>query len=274
MKWWKKFFDKSRVKDKSFRKKYTYYFALTFITPVLVILIANVYSSQVLEKQILQSNKKVLKQFFDLVEGEMEGILKDAYAVAIDMEVQEYAGFNVHETSIDLSKKVSLNDKLRNYCIGYEDVFVWYSDRDYVVSGTNPVSVTSFTGIEKYSKKFYDGDENIWLKTQDAVNNKSLSQMLWTLTQKEGSQRFAVSINRYQSISKLQNYVVTLVVDGAFIERCIGEGILVQGENALLFNSEGELLYSYMPLETASLNEEYRNTGIYEIEKDGKKSTF
>lgn len=280
MEWLKRISEKiylvtgSRVKDKSFRRKYKYYYALTFITPVLVILLANMYSSQILKKQILKSNEKVLKQFFDLVEGEMAGVLKDAYSIAIDLEVQEYGGFITQEKNIDLSKKASLVDKLNNYCIGYEDVFVWYSDKDYVVSGINPVAVTTFTGLEAYSKAFYGENERIQTEMQGALNNKALSQILWPITQEEESQCFAVSINRYQGISKLPNYVMALVVDASFIERCIGDGVLVQGENAMLFNEEGELLYSHEPLGTSFLEEKYRSTGTYEIEKDGKRSTF
>lgn len=266
-------FKRDWEKNKSYRRKYTWYYALTFMLPVLVICVANIYSNQIIKKQTLQSNQKILTQFFNLVEEELGGIQKDAYSFVTDRDVWEYAEVLGQRTDI-WNKKIELLDKLSVYCRdkGYEDVFVWYRDADRVISGLNPV--TDFMDLEGYCESYYPGNDKVSAGIEKALKEEPLKSVLWSVKQEDGSQYFAVSVKRYPETSKLCQYEVAMIVDGAFFEQCIGDGVLVKGENALFFNKEGELLYSYIDSETTSLEEAYRATGVYEIKKNGKISTF
>ena len=50
---------KKVLEDKSYRKKYRYYYALTFLIPIMVILLANILSQNIVKAQVIQSNERL-----------------------------------------------------------------------------------------------------------------------------------------------------------------------------------------------------------------------
>jgi len=263
------------TKNKSYRRKYMYYYALTFIVPILLVFLVNIYSSQIIKKQTLQSNQKVLKQFFNLVEAELDSMIGNAYLLACRHEVFEFSEWLEQEMNMDyLNTKTELLEKIRSFDTNgrYHDMFLWYADSDAVVSGMKPA--TDSIGIEEYCSMYYDREGIMSSNIREALEGGRLNLSLWPMVKDGGPQNFAIAVSRIASTSKLKKYELVLVVDSTFIEAYIGEAVLAKGEDALLFNKEGELLYSHLGTGIEYLEEEYRGNGVYDIKTNGKKSVF
>ena len=262
------------IHNKSFRKKYKYYYALTFAIPIIVIILANMITQKAVKDQVISSNEKTLKQFFRLVDERIEMMIDDAYKIAMRQELQEYAGLSEVKTLEDVEKRLSVVYMLNGYYIGsvYEDIFVWFSDSDRVISGINPTA-TSW-GKETYNQSYYSEDSQMQWQLDGIVQQDKVYPVFWPIKNKDGKSSFALSLNRYWAGSRLKNYVVTLVTGSDFADTCVGEGILAQGENAMLFNRDGELLFSYQTEGFDHLPERYRSAGIYETKEKGRAYTL
>ena len=270
-----KIFRGGGTKSKSYRKKYMYYYALTFIVPVLLVILVNIYSSQIIKNQTLQSNQKVLRQFFNLVEAELDKMIDDAYLLVCRQEAYEFPEWLDQGVNLEyMNAKAELLEKIRSFDISerFQDMFLWYSDSDVVVSGRKPVTDT--TGIEEYCRMYYDRDGIMVARMRAALDHERLNLSLWPVPEENRTQCFAISVSRLAGASKLKKYELVLVVDSTFIESHIGEEILAKGEDALLFNKDGELLYSHTGTGIEYLEDEYRENGVYEIKNNGKKSIF
>lgn len=262
------------IHNKSYRKKYTYYYALTFAIPIIVILLANMITQQAVKNQVLRSNERTLKQFFRLVDEQIALMVDDAYKIVMLRELTEYAELNAEETIGATGKRVDIISMLNGYYLDsdYEDVFVWFPYSDRLISGMNP---TASSGVmESYCQIYYKEEQQMQQKLIGILQHDIMQPAFWTVEKEDENQYFALSINRYRTSSKLKNYVVTMVASSNFVDNCIGEGILAQGENAMLFNRGGELLFSYQTEGLDHLPECYRSAGIYEIKENGKPYTL
>ncbi len=259
--------------DRSFRKRYIYYYALTFTFPIFFILLANLITQQIVREQVLHTNERTLKQFWWLMDEKIESIVENAYAIVLDQKIQEYAKFDTEEDGKRTDKKVKLIDLLREYHSDdvYKDVFVWFLHNDQVVSGMNPVAESS--DLSDYCRNYYK-KENFKTKIQEIIKYEEVPLILYPVDIDNDKQYFALSMKRFRTNSKIQNYVLTLVLDCDFINNYVATGVLGEGEDVLLFNKNGKLLYSYKKAGMETLPEECRDTGVYEVERDGKLFTF
>ena len=259
-----------RLRDKSFRKRYTYYYALTFMTSVLVILLANLITQQVVKEQVLLSNQKTLKQFFGLVDEKLDGMVNDAYNIVLNTKWQEFV---LQGDGKSVYKKVALIDLLKETATdAYEDAFIWFPYSGRVISGINPIADS--IDLRDYCDNIYQEGVVFAERIQMMQKKGALQVAFYPMNKNSDKQLFALSLNRYRSGSRNQNYVLTLVVDCSFMDSYVGEGILAEGEDAMLFNSEGELLYSHRNADMERLHEDWRSTGIYEVDRNGEKYTF
>ena len=264
----------SNIHNKSYRKKYTYYYALTFAIPIIVILLANMITQQAVKNQVLRSNERTLKQFFRLVDEQIALMVDDAYRIAMLQKLSEYAELNAEETVGAVEEKVDIIAMLNGYYLDsdYEDVFVWFPHSDRLISGMNPTAPSGV--MESYCQTYYKEEPQMPQKLTGILQHDIMQPAFWTVEKEDEKQCFALSINRYRTSGKLKNYVVTMVISSDFVDNCIGEGILAQGENAMLFNRDGELLFSYQMEGLDYLPEHYRSAGIYEIKENGKPYTL
>lgn len=260
--------------DRSFRKKYIYYYGLTFAFPIIFILLANLITQQIVREQVLRSNERTLKQFFGFVDGKIESMVGTAYDIVLNQEIQEYARFDAKEAVNEDYKRVELLGALKEYCNtdGYKDVFVWFPHSGRVLSGMNPMAESS--GLTEYCTSYYMDEDDLELRIQEMLNRDSVSPLFYSVNIDSYKQYFCLSLNRFRKSSKIQNYVLTLVMDCSFMDNWINEGVLGEGEDALLFSESGELLYSYKKTGMEVLPEAYRDTGVYEVEKEGELYTF
>lgn len=262
------------IHNKSYRKKYKYYYALTFAIPIIVIILANIITQQAVKNQVLQSNEKTLNQFFGRVDEQITLMIKDVHNIAMRQELQEYAELSVEKTLEDIEKRLSVITMLNGYYAGsvYEDIFVCFEDNSRLISGVNPMAVSG--GKENYNRIYYKEDSQMQHRLAGIMQQDKVQPAFWTIQKEGGEPYFALSLNRYRADSKLRNYVVTLVVDSDFVEICVGEGILAQGENVMLFTRDGELLFSYQTGWLNYLPEDYRSEGVYETKENGEDYTL
>ena len=189
-------------------------------------------------------------------------------------DVLEYSGLEDRETITEYQKKLSILSSLKNcHSQGYyKDVFVWFSYSNRVLSGVYPMS--SADDLEKYCEKYYPHMNQMLSSVQNNRQQVAYYPLYWPIISEDGERFLGVSINRFLPDSAFPNYMLTFLVNKDFLRDQIGDGILAPDENAMLFNNNGELLFSYKKEELDSLPEQYRNTGTYELKVDGKAVTL
>lgn len=257
-----------RLRDKSYRKKYQYYFVLTLLIPIIVILIANAITQKTVKEQVIQSNEKTLTQFFQRMDERMEQMIDDTFLLAMNSEFAKFAQMSESETIVAYAERVSLLKYLSNcYENGnYSDVFVWFSGNDRLISGIKPMA--SSGNLNTYSNLYYANVPHM----EESISSFSFADatvpVLWPVIDQDGNRQLGISLNRYRADSNLPNYTVTLIANNAFIDKCIGQGVLTQHENAMLFNSSGELLFSYQTEALMELPEQCQKAGVFEIQTD------
>jgi len=265
---------KKQSRDKSYRKIYQMYFMLTLLIPIVVIIIANFVTQKVIYDQVLQSNEKTLTQFFRRMDKKVESMLDDANRLVFNANFANFAQMDERETVVAHAERVSiLFSLLTCYKNGiYEDVFVWFYGNNRLLSGKNPVS--SSGNLSTYSNTYF---ANI-PKMEESIRSITLSNasmpVLWPVIDEEGNRQLGISINRYRVDSDFPPYTVTLIVNNEFINECIGQGALTDHENAMIFNRDGKLLFSYKRGTLMELPEQCRGAGVYEIQTDGEKLTL
>jgi len=261
-------------KDKGYQKKYKYYYTLTFLIPILVILLTNTLNQETVKQQVIQSNEKILMQFFRAVDGNMKVMVEDTLSIVLEKDLAEYAELSASQAIVEYPKKVAIIDRLADYCENgnYQDVFVWFPRNDRILSGANPLSSSSV--LQKYNDTYYTQ----FPRMQEILINLEVIDaarpVFWTTVGDNGERLFGVSLRRFRTDSNFPNYTVTLIVDKAFLDSYVSEGILSQQENAMLFNKDGELLFSYQKEELSNLPEQYRNAGVYETKENGTEMTL
>ena len=261
-------------KDISYRKKYTRYYMITLAIPLVILLFVNILIQNVVKRQVIASNNRTLKQFYYLMDEKLEYMLDDALSLALNTTLDECAKQSKESISTSYHQKLSAISLL-NQCYtsgAYKDVFVWFPYSDYVISGSNPV--TGATTLAKYCSDYYD---NSLMQNQikQMGHADALHPVFWQVEQGFGEEAFlGITICRFHANSRLQNHVVTLVVDRAFFSKDIGNGVLAENDHAMLFSQDGRLLFSYQDNTLETLPESCRNSGIYNIKTNGERYTL
>lgn len=267
----------SRIKawsnDKSYRKKYRYYYLLTFAIPIAVILLFNVITQHVVKNQVVVSSEKILNQFFNVLDERFNAVIEDARAIVKEEDLRIYARLSAQESEKRFSVRLPIKDMLYDYNIDkiYEDVLVWFTSEDYVISGALKVGGTK--SIREYARVGYTEEESFLTAFEEIVKCESIVPQFKTIS--VGTEEYlCVSVKQRLTKDVSQNYAVTLMMDKSFLERQIGEKVLEKGENVILFDEEGSILFSYNKPILEELEEKYRRSGIYEVEMNGQNYTI
>ena len=263
----------SNAKNKSYQKKYACYYVAVVVIPITILMLTNLISQEEVKSQVIQSNERTLKQFFKSVDEQIALIEDDIYKAAVRKELKEYAELEAKESVLANLQRKDIFDLLKeHYNTGYyEDVFVWFPYSDRVLSGINPMPLSSVR--EDYFKTYYEKEQEISQTIIGNLQNTPMKLVYWPI-ELDGEPNFALSVNRYHESSELKNYALTVIISNTFLQDFIGDGILAQEENAMLFNGEGELLFSYQTEGIDHLPEHCRGTGIYEINEKGERLTL
>jgi len=259
--------------NKNYRKKYMYYFAMTFIIPMLVIIVMNIISQDAVKKQILTSGRQTLTQFFSFLDKNIEDMVADAYEIVHDEEVIAYARLNAQDTKKYAYYRYILKDKLDEYMdAGYADILLWYAYDNMIISGEYPSQ-----RIEPYYRYTYREKDRCYVY-KDSVDMASFYEVVKggkkvptfnRLGDEWGNQHLCLSLARLNNSNVDHNFAVTLIVKQRWFDYVISRQVLGEDENLLMYNEEGELLFSGKEDTMVFLSEAYRGQGVYEIEEDG-----
>ena len=247
---------KSVINSKSYRKKYKYYYILTFAIPVVIILLVNIIVQNVVKDQVIMYSEKTLKQFFNLLDEEISVMIEDAYELIRNEEVQNYAKLNVKDSSMYAYKRMGVKEILSEYHLKkgrYEDVLIWFAYDDRVI-GNGEVGVIK--GAENYARICFGEDEEFQDEFEEIVKCESKVPVFKMLGQKVGQQYFTLALEQHKNRKPEENYVATFIVNKNFLSKHISEGVLATGENALLFDENGNILFSYRKAVVNTLPEE------------------
>ncbi len=264
-----------KVNTQSYRSKYLMYYLLTCLIPIMVIIIFSVITQGIIKNQFMDSNAKTLKQFLRLMDEKVSEMSKDAYEISLNQDLQKIASIESKNFAEATSSKISILEMLYDYKIknNYYDVFVWFSSNDLVLSGKNPVSYS--TDLVKYNELYYPYDELFKDNIHKIANRTTTTPTCWSINENQLQQSFCISLNRYKTIIKgLPNYTVSIIIDYDFWEKIFSEVVLSPNENIIIFDTDGNSLFSYQSGEITSLPEEYLHSGIYEINENKQKYTL
>lgn len=266
---------RSRTKnDISYRKKYTYYYMITLAIPVVVLLFVNILIQNIVRQQVIASNNRTLKQFFYHMDEKLEGVLGDALTLTLNSNLDEYAELDRGSACADYYQKASAIALLNQSCAdgAYEDVFIWFPVRDSVISGKNPI--TNSTTLEKYCTDYYS-NPLMQKQIEEMARADPLHPVFWQIKQDFDNEAFlGITVHRFSATSRLQDHVVTLVMNRSSFGKELGKGVLTDKDQAMLFDRDGRRLFSYQDSELEALPEHCRASGSYEIEINGEKYTL
>lgn len=263
-------------KDESYRNKYMYYFGMTFMIPVLIVLIVNMISQNVVKKQILSSGNKTLTQFFSLLDKHMKDMITDAYEIVEDDEVITYARLNVQDPIKYSYYTLLLKRKLEEYNDGgrYADILLWHAYDGRIISGVYPSQF-----IEPYYRYTYDErggaycyNEAIDMKKfYEVVTGGKKTPVFKRLGEEWNNQLLCLSLAQSHTNNIDHNFTVTMIVKQKWFDSIVPSQVLGENENILMYNEEGELLFSGKEDTLSFLPEECREQGVYDIEEEGEK---
>ena len=260
--------------DKSYRKKFKYYYLLTFAIPIIVIILFNVITQRVVMNQVVESNKKILKQFFNVLDERLRDITDDVYAIESEEILRNYAQLSVEESAKYGFARHSIKNLLASYKKTiYDDVFVWFASDDYVISGSSS-RAGGTQGIKNYAKASYTKEERFLSEFEEIVKCESILPQFKFIARGTEEQYLCVSIRQRRTRNAKQNYTVTLIIDKKFLDNIIGEGVLEKEENVIMFDEDGAPLFSYDEPALEMLPEEYRRSGIYEVQINNRDYTI
>lgn len=254
--------------------KYLYYFLVTSIIPVVIILVMNLVLQNMIKKQVLESGNKVLAQFFTYLDSYMENMVLDVKELVEDDALIEFARKNAYDFKKYAYYPPILRENLRKYKNkGYVDILVWYAYDDRIISLNNPSRLIEdfyrYSYNEASSEYCYNGIdmENFY----NVVKGKSKIPVFSRLEREDGKQYLCVTLGQYVSQNSSYHFAVTIIMEEKLLQEMTDEAILGNGERICLYNENGELLLSSREDAMRVLQEDYRLQGIYEIEEaDGK----
>lgn len=262
-------------KNQNYRKKYMYYFVMTFTIPTLIILLMNIISQNVVKNQILTSGKKTLTQFFGLLDKHMGDMIEEAYEIVADDEIISYARLNAQDPKKYSYYSVSLKKKLCTYMdAGYADILLWFAFDDRIIS-----SKYSSQMIEPYYSYSYSEADQSYIYNNvvemkdfyEVVKGGKKVPAFKRLGDEWWNQHLCLSLAQNNTNNNDHNFTVTIIVKQQWFDGLMSSQVLGADENLLVYNEVGELLFSEKEDTMVFLPEDYREQGVYEIEDQGNK---
>ena len=251
-------------KSKSYYKEYLKYFLIVLLIPMLTIAIIISASKIIIEKQVLNSGRNTLYQLFRYVDE----VLLEAKNLSVSLnysdDLQLYSRFIIDKGSKGTYYSWKVNGLLDdNMNSKYYDIFCYYPERDYIISGINPAMK-----LEPYYNLYYDNEEDDFLDEFRNVAECTVQRP--TIINMNG-----VSEDSYQCVAMRHStgntdydYVTVIVIKSAYLSAILDE----MDNGTLLFwdNKNESIFFAEEPLELNDLDFslELYDTSDEMIEKD------
>ena len=242
----KKIISNRNIKIKKGRKSYYYKFFLSFmivlLMPMITVGLVFLVSHNVIREQILVSSANTLHQFFNRADSVLDEAKDDCISIALNKDGQLYSEFMLD----DFEKGTYYSWKIKQLLLGhlnekYYDVFVYYFDKDYVISASNGANK-----LEDYYKFYYEKEGQVFLDEFKEVIYSSEKRPV--LSSMNGIQKDSyLCITMRQRISGSADYdrVVVIVLRPDYIMDLFldVEGGEQEGVS-MIFDKEKEVIYA------------------------------
>ena len=224
-------------KRNSYYTKIILYLGIVLVLPLCTIVVLNVQSQSVIKKQILLSNQNTLDQTFLLIDTVVTEMRDTTIEVSQRTELSQYIrAWQEGKTEIAY-ERYELYKLLSVYVLEkYEDLFVYFPQDGYIVSGVN-----GMLAADHYYEVFFGKEEDCEQDFWDNLNCGSGSPMLDVINAQGQAPKLCVSM-RNKLESGLGYCVVTVVMDSAYLQELLYDSYAGRGGTILLFDGKQELM--------------------------------
>lgn len=224
-------------KQNSYYTKIILYLGIVLLLPLCAIIVLNIQSQSVIKKQILLSNQNTLDQTFLLMDSVVTEMRDTTIDVSRRIELSQYIRAWQEDKKGIAYDRYELCRLLSAYVLEkYEDLFVYFPQDGYIVSGVN-----GMLAADRYYEVFFGKEEDCEQDFWDNLNCGSGSPALDMINAQGQTPKLCVSM-RNKLESGLGYCVVTVVMDSAYLQELLYDSYAGRGGTILLFDGKQELM--------------------------------
>lgn len=232
-----------RLKNIRSKKQYLFniyiYIVLVISLLICAIIILNHHNNTMLKEQIVNYNTNSFEMICLMLDTTIEEMKEVCIDVASRGELGEYVINAGRNSDYKVSyERYQLYKMLGGYVKEkYYDVFVYFSQDDYIVSGTyGPLS------IKNYCDAYYKNTAEF--RDEFRANLEMSSKVLaWNVLNPDGKTvYFCISV-KYQVNNENKPYVVCVVLRDEYFRSILGRDSMLGDGNVLLFDQNKELIW-------------------------------
>lgn len=254
----KKIMSSRNIKIKKGRKSYYYKFFFSFmivlLMPMITVGLVFMVSHNVVREQILVSSANTLHQFFNRADSVLEEAKDDCVSIALNKDGQLYSKFMLD----NFEKGTYYSWKIKQLLLGhlnekYYDVFIYYFDKDYVISASNGANK-----LEDYYKFYYEKEGQVFPdEFKEVIYSSEKRPVLRSMNGIQKDSYLCITMRQRISGSEDYDSVVVIVLRPDYIMDLFldVEGGEQEGVT-MIFDKEKEVIYSTGVLEEVHIDTE------------------
>lgn len=221
------------------RKSHYYRFfishMLVLLVPLMTIAIVFAQSQNNIRKQITISSQNILQYFWKCVDGVFEGAESTCIALAYNETVQNNARMLLERFDKRAYYTWSIAGRIKeNKNDIYEDVFIYFPEKDYVVSDYYSLP------LEQYYDICYSAEGDFLEEFRNVASCKYKKPTLCSMNGSDEESYLCIAMRYGHSKNVAHDYVVVIVLDRNYISDLLRdmENISVGGVTAILDNDK------------------------------------
>ena len=252
-------------KTKKGRKSYYYKFFMSFVTvlfvPMLTIALIFLASQSTIRQQIVTASQNTLYQFFSRVDD----VVNEARNISVSI-INSGDGMFYSKKIIDQFEKRALYSWKIKQLLGnhmrekYEDIFVYYPDKDYIVSAQY-----ASMNLKSYYELYYAGEDvDFWEDFRAVAESPTKKPMLYCVNVDTSDSYLCISMRQSSYRREKYDYVLVVVLKPDYVRELLGKvEVVEQNGVSMILNGQQEEIFS-----TANVAyEEVLESGDYVVQK-------
>lgn len=241
-------------KTKSFLFKIVIYFLIVLFVPIVTIVILNVKSQAVIKDQMLLSNQNTLQQVFELIDTVVIEMRETAISIANQQTVQDYA-VSANFEKDPAYKRYMMCQMLGQYMKEkFQDVFVYYPQDEYIISG-NYGSLTKSDYYTSYYSRL-DNKESFYQNLECTSKYPVID-----IINPDGEEKL-LCVSMWQSVKGTKaGFVVSVILRSDYLASLLSGNNAGRGGTIVMFDKNKELLVSVVSTDVCYNLEDYTGDG-------------
>lgn len=226
-------------RNKSYYKKFFSSFLIVLFVPMVTVILIFGMAQDIVKEQIVVSSKNVLNQFFRNVDNVLTEGQEICVSIANDSKCRLFAPY----VSDDFKRRTYLAYEIQQLLGGYRsekyvDIFVYFPEKDYVISEINAAG-----SLEFYYELCY-ADQNISFEEfRTIVKSAKGKPALCSMNGKNKDSYLCITMKTNRSKNEQYNYVVVIVLKPGYIETLM-QGVEGDNQNgtSMIFDASKQLI--------------------------------